>query len=123
TAGLGTARAPRVGVGISFHKNSSETRRKGITVLQKLKQKAWDAQPVSEVPPDLVAAGSSAATPIKNAPALNSADAARDLLTVCKMVTADFEHWKSTCTAAEIEELRKALAELQERLATEIALT
>jgi hypothetical protein len=38
------------------------------------------------------------------------------------MMMADFEHWKSTSTAAEMEELRKTLAELQERLAPETVL-
>jgi len=120
TAGMVTASTHRVGMEIRFHKTSPETRRKVVTVLQKLKQKAWDAQPVPEVSQDRVVS-SSASAPAKTASVLSSADAARALLTICRIVIADFEHWKSTCTAAEIEELRKTLAELQERLAPEVA--
>jgi hypothetical protein len=85
-----------------------------------LKQKAWDAQAVPEI--SLPAAASLASAPVKTEPALNSADAARVLVTICKMMMADLEHWKSTSTAAEMEELRKTLAELQERLAPETVL-
>jgi hypothetical protein len=111
----------RVGMEISFHKASPEIRRRIITVLQKLKQKAWDAQPVPAVPQNFVSATPSASAPARTAPALNSADMARVLVTICKMMIAEFEHWKSTHTAAEIEELRKTLAELQEQLASEAA--
>jgi hypothetical protein len=119
-AGRVTGSTHRVGMEISFHKASPEIQRKIIAVLQKLKQKAWDAQPVPEI--YLPAAASLASAPVKTEPALNSADAARVLVTICKMMMADLEHWKSTSTAAEMEELRKTLAELQERLAPETVL-
>jgi hypothetical protein len=120
-AGRVTGSTHRVGMEISFHKASPEIQRKIITVLQKLKQKAWDAEPVPEVP-ELLSTASLPSAPVRREPALSSADASRVLVTICKMVMADFEHWKSTRTAAEIEELRKTLAELQEQLTPEIAL-
>lgn len=112
TAGMVTGSINRVGMEIRFHKASPETRRKIIAALQKLKHRAWDAQPVPDLPHNPVTATAPA-----SAPALDSADAGRALVMICKMLIAEIEQWKSSRTAAEVEELRKILAELQERLA------
>jgi len=113
TAGMVLVSTPRVGMEIGFHKVSPETKRKIVLVLQKLKQKAWDQQQVP-VPPAPVAPR--LAAPPQAVPQLNCVDAARVLVAICKTLSSDFDYWKSTRTAAEVEELRIAVIELHERL-------
>jgi hypothetical protein len=132
TSGRVTASTHRVGMEISFHKPSPEVRRKVVAVLQRLRQKAWDAQPVPAAPhnPFATAPGSPTRAGVARggveapAPAANSrpvfhpeeADAGRVLVTLCKLLLADFESWKAGRTSAELGQLSKALAELQDRL-------
>jgi hypothetical protein len=116
TAGTVLGSTPRVGMEIAFHKVLPETRRKIVLALQKLKQKAWDQQrvPALPPPPELRLAPA----PVANGmPPINCIDAGRVLVAICKTLSSDFDHWKSTRTMAEIEELRKAVADLQDRLA------
>jgi len=40
----------------------------------------------------------------------------RVLTTICRTLTANFEAWQTGCSAAEIEELRQAVNQLQQRL-------
>ena len=113
SAGMVTGSTPRVGMEISFHKVSTEIQRKIVQMLQKLRQKAWDEQQVPALP---AIAGTSIAAPQKAAPALGRTDPLRELTALCKVLQANWDYWKSTHTTAEIEELRKAMAELEEML-------
>jgi hypothetical protein len=47
---------------------------------------------------------------------LGRTDPLRELTALCKVLQANWDYWKSTHTAAEIEELRKAVADLAEML-------
>lgn len=115
TAGVVVGSTARVGMEISFHKVAIETQRKIVLALQKLKQKAWDAQPVASIPRDIVPAARAAHTGPTAMPT-NCVDAGRVLAALCNTLASDFDAWKSTRTPGEIEELRCALAELQQRL-------
>jgi hypothetical protein len=110
TAGMITVSTPRVGMEISFHKVSQETQRRIVQALQKLRQKAWDEQQVTTLPA-IVAAPAQ-----KASPALGRTDPVRELTALCKVLHANWDYWKSTCSAAEIDELRKAMAELEDML-------
>ena len=43
-------------------------------------------------------------------------DPIRELAALCKVLQANWDYWKTTHTAAEIEELRKAVTDLEEML-------
>ena len=87
-----------------------------VQALQKLRQKAWDEQQVPTLPA-IIAAGQSLAAPAqKTAPAFGRTDPVRELAALCRLLQANWDYWKSTRTAAEIEELRQAVAELEEML-------
>lgn len=120
TAGVVAASMPRVGMEISFHRISPESKRKIVLALQKLKQKSWDEQQVP-LPQNFPASRSASPSAPSVMPA-NCVDAGRALVAICKTLSADFDDWKSTRTAAEIEELRKALVELQEKLTPSVAI-
>ena len=115
TAGMVTGSTHRVGMEISFHKVTPEIQRKIVQVLQKLRQKAWDEQQVAALP--AVAPGPSLPAPAqKAAPAFGRTDPFRELAALCHVLRTNWDYWKSTRTAAEIEELRKTVAELEEML-------
>lgn len=116
SAGMVTGSTHRVGMEISFHKVSPEIQRKIVQVLQKLRQKAWDEQQIPALPTN-VAAGPSLPPPAqKAAPAPGRIDPFRELAALCNVLRSNWDYWKSTRTAAEIEELRKAVTELEEVL-------
>jgi hypothetical protein len=116
TAGMVTGSTHRVGMEIGFHKVTPENQRKIVQVLQKLRQKAWDEQQVP-TPPPVVASGPSLLAPAqKAATALGRTDPFRELAALCNVLRANWDYWKSTRTTTEIEELRKAVAELGELL-------
>jgi hypothetical protein len=114
SAGMVIGSTPRVGMEISFHKVSTEIQRRIVQVLQRLRQKAWDEQQVPSLPA-IVAAGQSLPAQ-KAVPALGRTDPVRELTALCKVLHANWDYWKSTHTATEIEDLRKAVAELEEML-------
>jgi hypothetical protein len=116
SAGMVTGSTPRVGMEISFHKVSPEIQRRIVHLLQKLRQKAWDEQQVPALPA-IVAAGASLAPPAQKA-ALEPGrtDPFRELASLCNVLRTNWDYWKSTRTSAEIEELRKTVAELEEML-------
>jgi len=116
TAGMVTGSTHRVGMEISFHKVSPEIQRRIVQVLQKLRQKAWDEQQVPALSPNVAASASIAAPAQKAAPALGRTDPFRELAALCKVLRVNWDYWKSTRTAAEIEELRKTVADLEEML-------
>lgn len=113
SAGMVTGSTPRVGMEISFHKVSQEIHRKIVQALQKLKQKAWDEQEITL--PATIAADPSLAAPAQKASAApDRTDPFRELAALCKVLRADWDYWKSTRTTTEIEELRRAVVELEE---------
>jgi hypothetical protein len=115
SAGMVTGSTPRVGMEINFHKVSQEIQRKIVQALQKLRQKAWDEE---QVPlPAMIAAGPSLASPTqKPAAAPGRTDPFRELAALCNVLRANWDYWKSTRTTTEIEELRRAVVELEEIL-------
>ena len=115
SAGMVTGSTPRVGMEISFHKVSQEIQRKIVQALQKLKQKAWDEE---EIPvPPVIATDPSLAVPIqKPAVTPGRTDPFRELAALCNVLRSNWDYLKSTRTITEIEELRKAVVELEEML-------
>ena len=115
SAGIVTGSTPRVGMEINFHKVSQEIQRKIVQALQKLRQKAWDKE---QVPlPAMIAAGPSLASPIQKPDAVpGRTDPFRELAALCNVLRANWDYWKSTRTTIEIEELRRAVVELEELL-------
>ncbi len=118
-AGVVTASTQRIGMDIAFHKILPETRRKIVQILQKLKQKAWDAQQIpafSQISPALPFA------PRLNEPkavaSLPDLDPCRLLVTLCQTVASDFDGLISARSETEIEELKNAVTALQKRLSS-----
>jgi hypothetical protein len=65
----------------------------------------------------MIAAGPSLASPIqKPAAAPGRTDPFRELVALCNVLRANWDYWKSTRTTTEIEELRRAVVELEEIL-------
>jgi hypothetical protein len=116
TAGMVTGSTPRVSMDIAFHKITAENQRKVLLALQKLKQKAWDEQEVPPPPPDLVPMVPPSHNESKIIPQAARIDACRLLITICQTLSADFDCWKSARSGKELEELRRAVAELQKKL-------
>jgi len=115
SAGMVTGSTPRVGMEINFHKVSQEIQRKIVQALQKLRQKAWDEERVPL--PAMIAAGPSLASTIqKPAATPGRTDPFRELAALCNVLRANWDYWKSTRTTTEIEELRRAVVELEEIL-------
>jgi hypothetical protein len=112
STGMVTGSTPRVGMEINFHKISQEIQRKIVQALQKLRQKAWDEE---QVPLPAMIAGPSMAAPIqKPSAAPGRTDPFRELAALCNVLRANWDYWKSTRTTTEIEELRRAVVELEE---------
>jgi hypothetical protein len=129
TTGVVTVSTHRVGMEIGFHKPSPEVQRKVVQALQKLKQKAWDEQPVPQpialvVEPGLPDRAGVAQFGIAEpadfvqceveAPVLNT-DPLQELAGLARKISAEFDYWQST-RPEEMEELRRAVAELNELL-------
>ena len=117
TAGVVTAITPRVGMEVAFHKISMESQRKILQVLQKLKQKLWDAQQISlpsRGPVPVPLAQNEAESIIQT----SRPDVCRTLVSICQALAADFESWKSARSTSELSELRKAVMELNKKLST-----
>jgi hypothetical protein len=118
TAGVVNTSTPRVGMDIAFHKISAENQRKVLQALQKLKQKVWDEQQVPAPPQHPLPMVTPAHNESKSIPQSARMDACRVLVTICQTLAADFDCWKSARSVKELEELRKAVAELQKKLST-----
>lgn len=116
TAGVVNSSTPRVGMDIAFHRITAENQRKVLQALQKLKQRAWDDQQVPPPPLNTLPLAPAAHNDSKSIPQSARLDACRVLVTICQTLAADFDCWKSAQSVKELEELRKAVAELQKRL-------
>jgi hypothetical protein len=117
TAGVVTAITPRVGMEITFHKISMESQRRVLQVLQKLKQKLWDAQQISLLPRGPIPVPS-AQNEGESVIQTSRPDVCRTLVNICQALAADFESWKSARSVSELSELRKAVLELHKKLST-----
>jgi hypothetical protein len=96
---------PMVGMGISFQSLSRENEENLARILEKVSNRTPGSQP--------------AATPAQAAkPAVPSVDSqsARMLIKACQALTADFEKWKSAHSPVEMEELRRAVNGLHQKL-------
>jgi|SRR5215472_5697169 len=116
-AGVVVGSTPRVGMEIRFHKLSAETQRRIVMALQKLKQKAWDEQQVPLPPLPFPASRPAVSSLLDPVLPTDCVDVGRVLVVLCRTLSTDLDGWRATRNIVEIEELRKALAELQEKLA------
>jgi hypothetical protein len=112
SAGVIRTSYPMVGMGISFQNISVENQDKVDRIIQSLRARA-NAPKVVEQP-----APAPVAQPAKSGPAGLQLDAypVRVLAMACRTLAADFDRWKSLRSPAELDELRLALTELQQKL-------
>ncbi len=119
TSGVVSNITPRVGMEISFHKISSESQRRVLQILQKLKQRAWDEQQVSPLSrgPLAVPMAQNEANSVAPSP---RPDNSRILVNICHTLVADFDSWKSARSESELAELRKAVTALHKKLSASV---
>jgi len=111
SAGVVRTSYPMVGMGISFQNISPENQERVDEVIHQIRRKSLSTRGVTE--PAMSAPiqhPSSSATPFR-------ADAVKVLAAACRTLAADFAQWSNRHTAEELEDLRLALLELQERFA------
>ena len=120
TAGVVNTSTPRVGMDIAFHKITAENQRRVLQASAEAETKSMGRAtgPGSAAILCNCAAGASAHNESKSIPQSARLDACRVLVTICQTLAADFDCWKSARSAKELEELRKAVAELQKKLST-----
>jgi hypothetical protein len=106
---------PMVGMGISFQNTSPENQERLDHVLQTIRSKSSAPKGMTE--PALVASNppKNQSQPATTALRLDSYPA-RILATALRMFAADFEEWKTQHAEAELDELRVALVELQQKV-------
>jgi len=113
SAGVIRTSYPMVGMGVSFQNISAENQGKVDRIIQTLRAKANAPKAIIEQP-----APAPVAQPAKSGPAGLQLDAypVRVLAMACRTLAADFDRWKSLRSPAELDELRLALVELQQKL-------
>jgi hypothetical protein len=113
SAGVIRTSYPMVGMGVSFQNISAENQEKVDRIIKSLRVKANAPKVVVEQ-----SAPAPAAQPAKSGPAGLQLDAypVRVLAMACRTLAADFDRWKSLRSPAELDELRVALTELQQKL-------
>src|SRR5258708_14640121 len=117
-AGVVRTAHPMVGMGIQFHKVSPETRRKIANVLQRLLRKASPATSSPAPPP--VAANPPRHEPWPETSILKlEAYPVRVLAMACQTLAENFDTWKAGRAPSELEELRMAVDELQNKLSSD----
>lgn len=112
-AGVVGSNVAKVGMDIAFHKISLENNRKILLVLQKLKQKAWDAEDVSFSLPS-----SHASKILQFAPQAEKENSCHTFLKACQALSAELDHGTAAQSEAEFRELRKAFQDLYGKLFT-----
>lgn len=106
---------PMVGMGISFQNTSPENQERLAQVIETIRCKSSAPKGVTE--PALVASKPPRDQSGPEAVGLLlDAYPARILATAFRMFAGDFEEWKSQRVAAELDELRVALVELQQKM-------
>ncbi|HYL93172.1 MAG TPA: PilZ domain-containing protein [Alphaproteobacteria bacterium] len=120
---MGTVRTsyPMVGMGVSFQEVTLENQDKIVHIIEQIKRKA---SPASETPDQ------SAQLVAGKDPGLHSklvlsnpnreADPAQIMIATCKKLASGLENWKKTHSQEELEALRNAVCELQDKLSPEL---
>jgi hypothetical protein len=112
TPGVVRTTYPQVGMGISFQRMLPDNQDKVGQVIETLRRKM--TYPKKERGVEVVAPSEQDLAHLKD---IGSDTPVRELATACHSLAEGFDLWKETRTPAEIDELRQALVELQEKLA------
>ena len=103
-AGIIRTSYPLVGMGISFQSMTGQNREKLHVVLERLKRKIHGARAHSEEAP-------------KTEPALRLDEhSARVLAHACLALASDYDEWKQSQTTGDVDDLRRAVDQLQRKL-------
>ena len=113
SAGVVRTSYPLVGMGISFQNISTENHDRLVNVIHSIRSRA-------AMPKNMTEPAFSPARQPKTGSASLQLDTypVRVLAMACRTLAADFDRWKISRSAAELEELRLALMELQQKLAS-----
>jgi hypothetical protein len=110
SAGVVRTSYPMVGMGISFQNISAENQERVDRIIQSIRAKATAPKNITEP----------AFAPIQPKPNTVGlqldAYPVRVLAMACRTLAADFDKWKTSRSPAELDELRLALVELQQKL-------
>jgi hypothetical protein len=111
SAGVVRTSYPMVGMGISFQNISAENQERVDGIIQSIRARAASPKNLTET----------AYTPTSqaksNLPGLHlDAYPVRVLAMACRTLAADFDSWKASRSPADLDELRLALVELQQKL-------
>jgi hypothetical protein len=111
SAGVVRTSYPMVGMGISFQNISAENQERVDGILRAIRARAASPKNLTE------AAYTPASQPKSNLPGLHlNAYPVRVLAMACRTLAADFDAWKASRSPADLDELRLALVELQQKL-------
>ena len=108
--GVVCASYPMVGMGIRFHDLSPQNREKLSQILERLKQQDAEKKRVGSEPDSFRLAG----TEKKPEQPTFRLDA-RTMAAACRKLAADFDVWKSTQPEADMEQLWRAVGQLQQK--------
>lgn len=107
---------PLLGMGISFQKLTPENAEKLAIVVERARRKAEREQALSSVLPDTP---ESAETAAPDGHGFKFEENIAPLLAkTCRNFAEDFDRWKSACSDVEIEELKIAIHQLQQKLSS-----
>lgn len=111
SAGVVRTSYPLVGMGISFQNITPENQERVDSIIRSIRNTAAVPRNITE--PAFVSANQpkTAATGLQL-----DAYPVRVLAMACRTLAADFDRWKTTRSPAELDELRLALVELQQKL-------
>jgi hypothetical protein len=112
TPGVVRTTYPQVGMGISFQRMLPDNQDKVGEVIETLRGKM--TYPKKARPAEVIAPSEQDQAHMKD---IGSDTPVRELADACHSLAEGFDLWKETRTEAEIAELRKALVELQQKLA------
>ncbi len=113
SAGVVRTSYPMVGMGISFQNISQENQERVNRIIAAIRNKG--AVSKGEMEPEH-ASFSQTTDQVKTAPLQLDVYPARVLATACRTLAANFDQWKAGRAPAELDELRMALVELQQKL-------
>jgi hypothetical protein len=110
SAGVVRTSYPMVGMGISFQNISAENQDRVDRIIQSIRAKAT-------APKNITEPAFAPSQPKPNPVGLQlDAYPVRVLAMACRALAADFDKWKTSRSPAELDELRLALVELQQKL-------
>lgn len=117
--GAGTVRTsyPLLGMGICLQNLSPESAEKLVTALERAKRNSAKQRELTSAPGDPVERSEAAGASESTLPAAGLQDEpGAELVTACRRLIDDFEHWKQTSSVDEIEELKLVIRELEQKL-------